>query len=848
MKTKKLNAYVTTAQATDRDVRQLGVLVSESYETESIDGQTVINLNFSVDLNNKKQVWVFVDGVKLVEGSMSNYTFTNVVSNVSAQITLNAPLIAGLPIQAYKLGAYQESFPNPSSVTATLLNDVAQPHKMAQDAFSPFIKKELITAPFTNIQRRAKVEAVSLKAIAGVERVMCRSLSLIRDEFGVNGEPVYELDNKDSRFRFVGEWLISATSGTVVYTTNISSFLEVTFYGTGLNNLAVNDSALIYSYGVAIDGGVETTISASNVSNVLSNRGYKPNTQIPIVSGLALGWHTVKIRPTNASYSLYSYGVEILNQRTDLAVLAGTAYAGMKQEVLPALSSSAFNAGVVGTRGARVVKYLKDGVVSQAVTEVNASSAFLTSADHTNEEVIRKINWREFGANRNDDFSSLSGTAGSARLFTLDDGTTSLSGNNLFQYSAPFDSLALATNANSFFTLTFVGTGLDVIAGAIGTGSADTMTVQVDGGSIQTILGSPVTNAGPLTYKVCSGLPYGAHTIKFAYGVSGTTRQIISDFILYQPKKPLIPSGAIELCDYNLVANKSVSGTAGVISTGVIRKYAAREVSYVGTWTAIAVDTVSFIGGLNINTGTAAGYAEYSFFGTGIEHETFFNGSAINHTYSIDGSSNLSSYTTQVVSVGLGTVTLAPSTGVLSGTPTGGTSRISITGLALGWHKIRITYNSGNNMYVDAFSIYSPIHINTTTMKVGSMSLKDSRAFSPIVDRPNKIDMNKVKAWCLFDGANSKILAGTNIAAVLKVTVGRYIFFFDKPFKTINFAANATSTSRNIFATGPANYFAVVNAQGANYVQVDLLRNDAVQPDQYVSLSCFGELEDETEI
>ena len=153
MKSENLNQYLEVKQKTDRDIRQLGVLVSESYEAESTDQQTIINLNMSVDINNKKQVWVFIDGQKLIDGG--NYNFTNIVSSVSSQITLTAPIIAGLAIQVYKLGAYQESFPNPSSVTATLLNDVAQPNKMALAAFQSFVAKTFITAPNTTIINRA---------------------------------------------------------------------------------------------------------------------------------------------------------------------------------------------------------------------------------------------------------------------------------------------------------------------------------------------------------------------------------------------------------------------------------------------------------------------------------------------------------------------------------------------------------------------------------------------------------------------------------------------------------------------------------------------------------------------
>lgn len=820
-KSENLNSYLEVKQKTDRDVRQLGVLVSESYEADSTDQQTVINLNFSIDINNKKQIWLFIDGKKLVEGSTSNYTFTNVVSNVSAQITLSSPLIAGLAIQAYKLGAYQESFPNPSSVTATLLNDVAQPHKMAQDAFQNFVKKTFVTAPNTAVINRAMIEDGSLKAIAGVERVTVRGLELLRSEFGGSGGPIYEASNKDSRIRFGGMWSsASNAAGTGVITTTVGDYVEISFYGTGLNILTQLDSNARDNR-ATIDGGVEgsNVIPTSN-SGVLNNRNYSMNTVVNVASGLSSGLHTVRVRC--ASFALTIYGIEILNQRTDLAVLAGTAYAGMKQEVLPALSTSAFNAGVTGVRGSRVVKYIKDGVISQAVTNVNAASAFLTSTDHTNEEVVRKINFREFGVNRADDFSTLAGV-GSARAFTLDDGTTTLTGDNV-QVSGS----DLVQNVGNFYTLTFVGTGLDIYK----TNTGGTGEIIVDGVSRGTLSGTETNYV-----KICSGLPYGTHTVKFYHNAAGTY-VYASDFIIYQPKKPSLPIGAVEVADYNVMADKTIDTTqgAGRVSQGVLRKMNLREIIYTGTWVINATVDSAFGSGWNNGSTTASSYLEFSFFGTGVEHATYISATALNWTYSIDGG-NLTGLTKTLVT-GVGSLTLADS-GVLSGTGSGGVSynsRICITGLSLGWHKLRVTFNSGQTLYADTFDIHSPIHINTN-MKVGSLSLKDSRVFSPIADKPNKIDMSKAKAWCLFDGVNSKILGSLNIDQVLKAATGNYIFYTNKNFKNNYWGCNATSSShRNLLGT-----------RTANSQTVFFSNSSGIGEDGIVFIACFGELEDEGE-
>lgn len=849
MKSEQINSYTEIKQKTDRDVRQLGILVSESYETESTDQQTVINLNMSVDINNKKQVWVFIDGQKLVEGATGNYTFTNIVSNVSAQITLNAPLIAGLPIQVYKLGAYQETFPNPSSVTATLLNDVAQPQKMALDGFSSFVKKTFITAPNTTIVNRAQVEAASLKAIAGVERIPFRGITLIRTEFGSAGEPVWELESKDSRVRFVGAgWISSSTThGNYQTTTSQVDYVELVFYGTGLN-LLMGPVASSADFRATIDGGAEgANFIPTTLSSVLNSRNYAQNTIIPVVSNLSLGFHTVKVRAGGANMNLNLHGFEIHNQRTDLAVLAGTAYGGMKQETLGVLSTSAFNTGVVGTRGARVIKYLKDGVISQVVTNVNGASAFTTSADHTNEEITKKINFREFGAGRSDDFSTLS-TSSRTSAFTLDDGSTSLMGTAVAIQATVIDKIYNTANGAAI-TLTFIGTGIDIIRIDTQTGaSADTFSYSIDGTIVGTVSGSG-TQLQRLE-KIASGLPYGTHTFKMTRTSAPTTWDLgITDFIIYQPKKPSIPSGAIEVTDYNVMADyvATASGANGAIGTGVLRKNALREIMASGTWSAPAMDPTNFECGFNHNMTGVGSYMEYSFYGTGV----IFTGSYAttqvqNALITIDGASNLSAFSTSIVQGGSGAVFTA-STGAISGTVSGNNiMRIQINGLSLGLHKIRVTQNTASGqLYVNGFDVITPIHINSSSFKIGNLSLRDSRAFSPIIDKPNQVDLSKAKAWITFDGINNKILNSFNVSSVLRLSTGLYNYYLDKPFKDVNYTIVTSGNTSEAYVQDSS----LIGGKGKNNIQI-LYRNSSNVPADILNATVlfFGELEDEGEI
>ena len=60
----------------------------------------------------------------------------------------------------------------------------------------------------------------------------------MNNEFGPTGKTVYALSNLDSRFRFVGNWEVNLTSnGLHLEMFDENDFLELTFFGTGLNIL-----------------------------------------------------------------------------------------------------------------------------------------------------------------------------------------------------------------------------------------------------------------------------------------------------------------------------------------------------------------------------------------------------------------------------------------------------------------------------------------------------------------------------------------------------------------------------------------------------------------------------------
>jgi hypothetical protein len=618
-----------------------------------------------------------------------------------------------------------------------------------------FIVPKYISAPYTTIQNRAQVLDSSnmLQAVMGVERIPFRGINLLSKEFGSAGEQVWELDSKDSRIRFVGTWsTLNNSQGNHIQNTNSGDYLEVVFYGTGLNLLlfANNNSS---GNTISIDNGVAFSLGITGAFQItpLTGRNYNQNIIYPAVSGLTLGFHTVKIFGVT---SIDIYGVEILNQSTSLIIPAGQAFIGNKKESLVSATTSTYNAGFSGTKGGRVLKYLLNGTVSQVVRECAATPSYLTNANHADEEVVRRINFREFGANRADDFSTL--TTARAAAFTLDDGTTTLVGDSVAGDNVAVGFLSHNVNSN-FFTITFVGTGLDIIRKDSANGGADTYTIFIDGVSQGTLSSAGSTSIR--TEKICSGLSYGTHIVKIVRTSAVTFSVGVSDFIIYQPKAPTLPVGAIQVADYNVMANYVATATNGIISSGVLRKMTTRENTYVGTWLFNADPGME--SGLEPYTATAGGYVEFSFFGTGVDHILHIDTSARNWTYSIDGTNpTAAGATTSLVhSPGIGSMTLVGSTGVLSGTGAvaGYSARASFTGLSLGWHKIRLTYNSGTNMYMCAFDTITPIHINHPTLKIGSLSLLDNNNIQAIltpptlgIDQVRKYDLGYNQNWYLM--------------------------------------------------------------------------------------------------
>lgn len=852
-KVEPLNSFVSYKQKTNADIRQRGRVVSDREPlADSTDGQTTITLsNFVVDQDQKDNFMLYIDGKLLREGVNDDYQFTNIQNNQSATIELNDPIGPGLNIEAFKLGIEIAPFPNPSSVEARLNNEVQAPHLAAQAGMNNFIEEVTKLTPVNGAPGAGQYrsEIVNREPISDVENTLGVSLGIerimpeggpveINDEFGQTGRKVFKLASGDPRIRFVGEWnSLNDTNGSVIRLINGGDgFIEVVFYGTGLNFLTmINGSAR--DIRATIDGSGPGSNLYTIASAVQLGANTETNQIMKVVSGLSLGFHTVKLENFAGSFGIRFQGIEILNESAQIVINPGTAYFGSKKDVLSSQALSDFDAGVAGIRGARVVKYLKDGAISQAVQEVNGSQANMNAADHSNEEVIRSIFWREFGRNRNNDFSTLAGT--SDRGFTLPDGSTTLVGDDVVNNVAFGDALTPATTGDDFI-VTFLGTGLDVECPRDDGAAGITHEIYVDAVLIEAAF---VFDHDALNIqKIVSGLPYGTHTVRINRTGAGNGT-MFTYFYIYGPKKPSLPSGAIEICDYNLVADYVATTLATSLgqwskSTGVITKAGYTEHIYTGTWDVATVNVDAPFYFL-FSSSTATDKVDITFWGTGFDLLFRNSGPAASATLEIDGVAYTGAATV-VSESGSATWTPGTSTWADAGSA-GNAAKLQVSGLTLGLHTVTLTIATGTIRY-SGIDIQTPIHINDKSLKVGSLGLKDRRVFSPVhEDTKKELDLTKAKAWVSFDGSENRVLTSLNIAGVLDTGVGAWKIYYQTPFKNIP----AVNVSSRVFARHSNNL-----GDGQDKMKSEffiITENDAgTNIDvEWLSLVAFGELHGE---
>lgn len=583
---------------------------------------------------------------------------------------------------------------------------------------------------YSSVVNRSQIPDLSKDLLAqmGFDRFVIQQIHEIPTEQGPNGERVFGCwgDTKNA-IRIVGDGVFvnNDSTGQRIHL-SVNDYIEIIFFGTGLNMLTLADAGSRQA-AVSIDGGAEDLtrypFGANLPASLLTGQLWNPNQVINLASGLPLGVHTIRLRSSTVNFQVYGY--EIVNQSTTINVNPGTAYIKNQKAVLSALQSlvynSGFESGTLGTRGGRVLLYLKqDQSIGRSVTPVNTTSAFLTSTDHSNEQMARVFHWREFGSGRSDDFATLVAGSFSSRGYTLEDGTTTLTTNGSMANALPSGEGLMVQNSSGFHIMfTFVGTGLDILC-AFGSGNTTTgFVITVDGASVGTS-SIPTGIIAVRNLKIASGLPYGTHTVKIATNVTGSGSYGILNFKVYTPRKPVLPADAIELADYNVMADYVFnSGVAlGVTSQGVIRKSPWKEVLFAnGTggadWSTTVVDATSLNMGNRPHTTHNGSWNEHYIFGTGFEIKGVAAASeSSNVLVQING---LTVNTINFPSMSAQTTTgfsFNSSTGVLNcnNAVTSFPTTLSIRGLPLNYYRVRFTNQTTAAWQFQTFEQITPIH------------------------------------------------------------------------------------------------------------------------------------------
>ncbi len=756
MKITQLNAKANVKTRTDQDkpINPKFPIINE-YVAESTLNQTIVNLNFSIEIANKEQFFLYVDGKRLLEGSLNDFTFTNIQFGRSSQITLASPLAAGLNIIANKLGLKEES---------SLYLDQAfiQSQNYIDSGLKAFIKLGTMTPTattgtpaantfYSNIQSRAEIPNLETDGLLryGSKRMMTQTLIPMENEMGVLNQRVSKITNDEQdQIRFVGNWIQTInTNGYRAQTITQNDYAEIVFRGTGLNVLlfpeATNNPDLRYS----INGGADSVAALTGLlSAATAGRYYNTNTVVNVVSGLPFGTYTLILRKNANNAGIFAvYGVDILDERSSILATANTGYMAGKEsitsDILTTLNTQFTNVyNSVSTKGGKVIVYKNPaGEVLKDVRYVDAVSRSGLTTDHSREEAFANLSPRQFSASGNPagtDFGvGLTVTNG---YFTLDDGSTSFYANNgAFQTLNGIEGFVLTNNGDNL-SLSFEGTGLDLSFSAPAAPTNATVTIDNDPALTFTISFDANTAR---TYRIASDLPYGSHTVKITRIAAGNFPNLYR-MILYNTKTPALPAGNLKQGEYNLLSDYVPTALANPasLSYGVISKASYKESAFTGTWTLTNNGTVRNVG--YMLSSTNASTFTNNFYGKGFEI-TANSAGTVTATITINGVL----YTGAATVIGGGSWVPGTSTWTL---PTTNGGRIQITGLPEGKQTVLVTLVSaaaGFNYH--AFDYQTSISSGLTTMKMtdqntlisGSNSILVSRVFD--AEKDNSIFVSR---------------------------------------------------------------------------------------------------------
>lgn len=599
------------------------------------------------------------------------------------------------------------------------------------------------------------------KAYLGIERLPFTGAELVEGETDDSYRPVFR-DPADpyDRIRYVGAVGYNNDSqGQRIILAEGGDYVEITFYGTGLNILYTSLTG--DDVRASINGENETGDLIPQ-SNTLGARNYSSNIVNPAFSGLTPGLHTVTLRHVSGTATIH--GVEIINEAADLQIPASQLVGNGEKQTLSALATKSLDSfdleeGTDSGQGGHVSVYMQNGQVKQAI-KWGDSEATLGSTDHSEEELIRRYGWREFGAGRADDFSTMVAAITTDRYFTLDDGTTTLVGNDV-QANADVsnDGLMPVGGSGAKLEFTFVGTGFDIQNKRTDDPAfaEATYDVYVDDDQIASaVAAETLFGAFDREYltPIVSGLPYGTHTVRIEINTNNSTIAIFGDLLVYAPKKPTLPEDAVEIAsyyrpaDYVAITTQSGGSSDSWAPTGVIRKMNTREFIYEGASWSISSPSVANPSGAQIETSSSSdGVFRYTFFGTGfnLAYKT-----STNRNQQIQVNLNGSAFTTANYGSPATNATNTHSTGTIQGTAwdastgqmsmdasTSAFGNFSASGLPLDLYTIEFSQIDSANMSIEAFDIVTPIHSPRSDRLLNFDRLVGSNGIQSEISLPN---------------------------------------------------------------------------------------------------------------
>lgn len=645
------------------------------------------------------------------------------------------------------------------AVTQQKLADSANPFPWIAKGFQNFIDVGSLSAvnstPGAGQFRSSVVGRTPMMDITndlsvniGPNRIMTQQIYELDNEQGPTGQTAWGVVNDvANQIRFVGDWRNDNTSHgpCALFGLNSTDYVEITFWGTGLKILFGNYNGGGLDYRATVDGAAEgANFAPPAASTVLVIRNYAENVIIDVVTGLALGLHTVKIRQA-ANASVRVQGFEVIDQSLTLNLNSGSAFIkgiGSTKSIAttqPYASGFTNVYGTPGTRGGRVLTYLDSSNNIKRDIQYTDSQLNLSSADHSNEDLMNTYHWREFEASRSDDFSTFAvPVTAVSRAFVLDDNTTALLGSNIFR---AVETLCI-NGTNDYIGFEFMGSGLDIEVMLGGPGT-HTTTVYVDDVSIGTLSSFPAFG----TVKIVSGLRYGMHYVRLVRSTPVTSNIAITRFKVYSPKKPVLPDNCIELADYCILADY-VAATVGAftMAQGVLRKSPTREFTYIeGTGGTSSWSLGASVGQpIAFQASTDRQNASFAISGwcKGFEYRTQVSaGRGSDTTWTANGLLLNTTNFPGLLATGYGGATFNTSTGksdFSGGSSDGG---ISITGLPLDSYTFKATNGTaGVFLQLDAFDLITPVHsqkfnqpgLTQNTLMIGSQAISDSRVYTPI--------------------------------------------------------------------------------------------------------------------